>query len=58
MLTKMDQDNWNELMALKNAITYNPATVHPDQMEKFTELFVQTLVGKGNDSNYESPSNY
>ena len=54
----MDQDNWNELMALKNAITYNPATVHPDQMEKFTELFVQTLIGKGDNSNYESPSNY
>jgi len=58
MLTKMNQDNWNELMALKSAITYNPATVHPDKMEKFTELFVQTLLGKSDYGKYEDPSNY
>lgn len=43
----MEQKDWDELMALKDAISYNPATVHPEQMEKFTELLVQSLYGKG-----------
>jgi hypothetical protein len=58
MLTKMNSDNWDELIALKDAITFNPATVHPNKMEKFTELFVQTLKGKSEYGNYEEPSNY
>lgn len=43
----LSMDEWDELVALKNAININPATVHPDKMELFTSLFVQTLEGKG-----------
>jgi len=37
---------WNELVALKNAINENPASVHPEKMELFTELLVRSLEGK------------
>lgn len=37
---------WQEMVALKNAINDNPASVHPDKMELFTELFVRSLDGK------------
>jgi hypothetical protein len=40
---KITQEEWIELAALKAAINVNPASVHPDRMEKFTELFVKTL---------------
>jgi len=43
----MTQEEWDEMVALKNAINYSPAQVHPDKMEEFTRLFVQTLGGKG-----------
>jgi len=39
-------EEWDELVALKNAININPAAVHPDKMEKFTELLVRSLEGK------------
>jgi hypothetical protein len=42
----LTQEEWNELVALKNAINDNPATVHPEKMEKFTELLVRSLEGK------------
>lgn len=42
----LTQDEWNELVALKEAINDNPATVHPEKMEKFTELLVRSLEGK------------
>lgn len=42
-ITKITEDEWNELAALKSAININPASVHPNKMEKFTELFVKTL---------------
>lgn len=54
----MENNDWEELVALKDAISYNPASVHPDKMEKFTELFVQSLVGKGNYSIKDGPTNY
>lgn len=41
----MTQDEWNEMKALKDAINYHPASVHPDKMERFTELLVKTLEG-------------
>lgn len=44
----LTNEEWNELVALKNAINVNPASVHPDKMELFTELFVRTLQGKQN----------
>lgn len=43
----LSNDEWNELVALKQAININPATVHPDKMELFTALLVKTLEGKG-----------
>lgn len=58
MLTKMEDKDWEELLALKSVISYNPASVHPDQMEKFTELFVRSLEGKGETSVLLEPSNY
>lgn len=39
----MTEKEWDELNALKNAINYNPASVHPDKMELFTTLFVKSL---------------
>lgn len=44
---KITSEEWSELVALKNAISYNPHTVDPQSMEKFTELFVRSLDGKG-----------
>jgi hypothetical protein len=58
MLTKMDDKDWEELVALKSVISYNPASVHPDKMEKFTELLVKSLRGKGENSVVLEPSNY
>ena len=43
---QLTKDEWEELVALKNAINDNPATVHPEKMEKFTELLVRSLEGK------------
>lgn len=45
--TEMTQEEWDELVALKNAINDNPATVNPDKMELFTALLVKSLEGKG-----------
>lgn len=42
----LTSEEWNELVALKDAINNNPATVHPQKMEKFTELLVRSLEGK------------
>ncbi len=42
----LTNDEWNELNALREAINYNPSTVCPTKMEKFTELFVRSLEGK------------
>lgn len=39
-------EEWDELVALKNQINQNPAAVHPDKMELFTELLVRSLEGK------------
>lgn len=44
---ELNNDEWNELIALKDAINSNPASVHPNKMEIFTELFVRSLEGKG-----------
>jgi hypothetical protein len=44
---ELSTEEWNELVALKNAINENPATVCPQKMELFTELLVRSLEGKG-----------
>lgn len=38
----LTKEEWDELVALKNAINDNPASVHPEKMEKFTELLVRS----------------
>jgi len=43
----LTKEEWNELVALKDAITYAPQTVSAEKMEKFTELMVRSLEGKG-----------
>jgi len=46
ILTKEEID---ELNALKEAITYRPASVTTQKMEKFAELMVRSLEGKRSD---------
>jgi hypothetical protein len=38
----LTDDEWNELVALKNLINQNPAAVHPDKMEMFTGLLIRS----------------
>lgn len=47
--TDLTTEEWNELIALKDAINDNPSSVHPEKMELFTALLVKTLEGKGDD---------
>jgi hypothetical protein len=42
----LTKEEWNELVALKDAITYRPASVSAEKMEKFAELMVRSLEGK------------
>lgn len=48
--SNLSPDEWNELIALKDAIKYDPHTVSPNKMEKFTELMVRSLEGKQSDT--------
>ena len=43
----LTKEEWEELIALKEAITWSPQTVSAEKMEKFTELMVRSLEGKG-----------
>ena len=58
MDTLLTKTEWEELQALRCAISLNPASVHPDKMEKFTELFIRSLTGKGEGCAFDQPSNY
>ena len=52
-------EEWNELNALRMAINYDPYTVSPEKMEKFTELMVRSLEGKGDPVSVQTkPTNY
>jgi len=44
--TTLTEEEWNELVALKEAITYRPASVSANKMEKFAELMVRSLEAK------------
>ena len=44
----LTNEEWDELCALKDAINQHPASVHYDKMERFADLMVRTLIGKGN----------
>lgn len=43
----LTEEEYKELIALKNAINYDPHTVTPDAMEKFSELMVRSLRERG-----------
>lgn len=43
----LTQEEWDELVVLKNAISYLPSTVHPAKMQRFSQLFAKSLLGKG-----------
>jgi hypothetical protein len=43
---ELTQEEWDELIALKDAISYAPQTVSAERMEKFAELMVRSLEGK------------
>jgi len=47
MPSPLSEAEWEELCMLKQAINDAPATVVASKMERFTELFVRTLHGKG-----------
>ena len=42
---KLTDDEWKEMNSLRLAISYDPSTVVPEKMEKFTELFVKSIEG-------------
>ena len=42
----LTKEEWDELVALKDAITYAPQSVSAEKMEKFSELMVRSLEGK------------
>jgi hypothetical protein len=44
---ELTKEEWEELIALKEAITYYPQSVSAEKMELFTELLVRSLEGKG-----------
>ena len=55
----LTDEEWNELNALREAINYYPHTVSPEKMEKFTELMVRSLEGKGDRVSVQTkPTNY
>jgi len=38
----LTDEEWVEMIAIKQAIAENPSTVHPRKMEYFTELLVRS----------------
>jgi hypothetical protein len=40
---ELTNEEWQELDVLRKAINDNPASVHPEKQERFTELFVRSL---------------
>ena len=42
----LTEEEWEELVALKNQINQNPAAVHPEKMELFTQLLVRSWEEK------------
>ena len=46
--TKLTDSEYNEMIALKNAINEYPQTVIPEKMEEFSEYLVRSLKELGN----------
>jgi hypothetical protein len=45
--TKLTDTEYNEMVALKNAINERPQSVIPEKMEEFTEYLVRSLKEMG-----------
>jgi hypothetical protein len=45
---KLTDSEYNEMIALKNAINEYPQTVVPEKMEEFSEYLVRSLKELGN----------
>jgi hypothetical protein len=43
----LTSNEWEELVALKEAITYHPHSVSAEKMERFSELMVRSLQERG-----------
>lgn len=43
----LTDEEYNEMVALKNAINHLPQSVVPEKLEKFTEYFVRSLQERG-----------
>jgi hypothetical protein len=46
-LGTLTDNEWEELVALKNAINDDPASVHFEKMERFSDLMVKSLQERG-----------
>ena len=46
--TKLTEKEYDEMVALKNAINEYPQTVTPEKMEEFSEYLVRSLKELGN----------
>lgn len=46
----LSNEEWVEMKNLKEEINFNPACVVPEKMERFTELFVRSLMDKGDNT--------
>lgn len=58
MKNKITKEEYQELHTLKKAINDNVATVHYGKLERFTELLVKTLYGKGEKEVFTEPTNF
>lgn len=54
----LSDEEWNEMVALKDTIRINPFAVTPDAMERFTSLLVRSLYGKGDTLNNSKDFNF
>jgi hypothetical protein len=45
--SELTQTEWDEMVAIKDAINYDITQVHPEKMEQFTEYLVRSLKEKG-----------
>jgi hypothetical protein len=58
MINHLTDSEQEELVALKRAINDNVSSVHYNKMERFTELLVRTLSGKGAGEMFTEPTNF
>jgi len=45
--SKLTEEEWNEMNALRKAINDNPSSVHPEKMEQFTQYLVRSIREMG-----------